>query len=407
MGVGVAMTLPNPAWAAADVLFRLETALGHNTNPLRTAYEEATVDTAQASPTARLRADLGVSWDLGHPANRLQLTHQLLRRTYTQVPGLDGSTQYSTATLAWASVPWISLRLSTSWRDNPERLDTGDTTTLNGRQTTQAHSVALVLKPTPTWSIPWRMNQQSSHTDAAIPSESGQSNELSHRTGVMWSPQPGRSVWLGMSHSRLDTTPVLWAAGASSGLARNQTQGVEIDWRVSPKTQLTAALGAQRWSLPITDQPHLTTTPLSLGVDYRYSSITRLQYQYRSQTVADFSARSGLTQQRIHDWALNWAHSPKTRLRVDLTRAQSSPAFQDGGQRGSESTRQWALGTRLEYEWQRPWTAFVEWGLERKEIQGLSGPPRYIRQTAWLLGLRYDWERSRYDRDAMSIQALP
>jgi hypothetical protein len=360
-----------------------------------------------ASSTLRLGSDLGVSWDLGHPANRLQLTHQLQRRTFTQVPGLDGNTQYRTATLAWASVPWLNLRLSTSWRDQPERLDSGDNTTRNGHQTIQAHSVALALKPTPTWSIPWSMTQQNSRTDAAIASESGQSRALNHRVGVTWSPQAGQSVWLGMSQTSVDTTPVLWTAGATSGIARNRTHGLEIDWRLSPKTRLTTAMGIQRWSLPINDQPELTTTPVSLGVDYRLSNITRLQYQYRTQTVADFAARSGLSRQLTHGWALNWAHSPKTRLQLDLTRAEFEPAFQDGGLRGSESTRQWTLGTRLEYEWQRPWTFFVEWGQERKEIRYLSEPSRHIRQNVWLMGLRYDWQRSRYDRDAMSIQALP
>jgi hypothetical protein len=180
-----------------------------------------------------------------------------------------------------------------------------------------------------------------------------------------------------------------------------------VDWRVSVKTQLNAALGVQRWTLPLIGQPQSTSRPLAFGVDYRYSALTRVQYQYRQEMVADFSARSGLMQQSVHDWSLNWVHSPKTRLRLDLTRARQRPAFQDGGVRGSERLRQWALASRLEYEWQRPWTTFLEWGLERKEIEPLTGPSRQIRLNFWQIGLRYDWERSSYDRDAMAIQALP
>lgn len=408
--LGLASASPSGALAAVDVVLRMETSLGHNSNALRLtteALEEATPAPVTASDTLRLRADLGLNWDLGHPANRLQLTHQLQRKSYGQVPDLNGNGQYSTAKLVWGRERWITGQLSTSWRDMPERLDTGNNQTRSGRQSTQTHGWTVALNPTPTWSIPLQSTWGHTRTDAAIAAESGEIQEHSQRLGVAWSPQPGRTVGLGVTDTTLNTTPIFWSSGSADGTLHRRTHSLDMDWRISAKTQLNASLGVQRWTLPLTGQPQATTHPLSLGVDYRYSAKTRMQYQYRSDMVADFAARSGLTQQSVHDWSLNWVHSPKTRLRIDLTRARQSPAYQDGGVRGSESTRQWALASRLEYEWQRPWTAFVEWGLERKEIEPLSGPTRHIRLNFWQIGLRYDWERSKYDREAMSIQALP
>ena len=421
--LGVLTALPGGAWAATDVVLRLETALGHNTNPLRLANDDLGLEgndpanpetsgannsaSASASATLLLRTDLGLSWDLGHPANRLQLTHQLLRREYGQVPGLNGNTQRSTATLTWASLPWLEGRLNTAWQSNPERLDTGDNTTRNGIQTSQTHGGTVTLKPTPTWAIALATTRSSGHTEAAIARESGSTQDNSQRMGLAWSPQPGRTVGWGLTRSRLRTTPVLWGTGTDSDEARQQTQALSMDWRLGPKTQFNASLGTQRWSLPLADRPKLTTHPMSAGLDHRYSSITRIQYQFRRQTTPNFSARSGLSQQLQHDWSLNWDHSPKTRWRLDLTRARLAPAFQDGGLRGSERTRQWALVSRLEHEWQRPWTAYIEMGMERKDIEYLDGSVRHLRQRFWQLGLRYDWQRSRHSRDAMAIQMLP
>lgn len=407
--LGLATVAPGTVLAAADVLLRLETVLGHTTNALRLANDEL----ARVPPpvtdtsTLRLRADVGISWDLGHPANRLQLTHQLQRSTHAQVAELDGNSQLSTANLVWGRERWITGQLTTRWQDQPERLDIGNNQARTGRQRTQSHGWTLSLNPTPQWSVPLQNTWRHTRTDAAVAAESGDIQERSQRVGLAWSPQPGRSIGLGITDTTLTTTPVFWSAGTLGQPLQLRTHSLEVDWRVSVKTQLTATWGAQRWKLPLIGQPASSRRPLSLGVDHRYSALTRLQYQYRQDMVADFSARSGLTLQSVHDWSLNWVHSPKTRLRLDLTRARQQPAFQDGGVRGSERTRQWAFASRLEYEWHRPWTTFVEWGLERKTIEPLSGPNRHIRLNFWQVGLRYDWERSRYDRDAMSLQALP
>lgn len=408
--LGMATVAPATGMAAVDVVLRMETSLGHTTNSLRLTTEELNerVPTPiTASNTLRLRADLGLSWDLGHPANRLQLTHQLQRKTYAQVAELNGNSQLSTATLVWNRERWVSARVDTRWQELPERLDTGRNRSQSGRQRTQTHGWTLSLQPTPDWSVPLQNTWRHTRTEAAVAADSGDIQEHSQRLGLAWSPQPGRTIGLGVTDTTLTTTPVFWSAGTLDERLHRRTHGLEVDWRVSVKTQLNAALGVQRWTLPLIGQPQWTSRPLALGVDYRYSALTRMQYQYRQEMVADFWARSGLTQQSVHDWSLNWVHSPKTRLRLDLTRARQRPAFQDGGVRGSERTRQWALASRLEYEWQRPWTTFLEWGLERKEIEPLAGPNRHIRLNFWQIGLRYDWERSRYDRDAMAIQALP
>lgn len=410
--LGSALAWHTPVGATVDVMLRLDTAWGHTQNAARLATEDLRAANAVGtdSNVLRLRTDWGVLWRLGHPDNRLKFTHQIRRRDHSQLPVLDGNTHVTRIDASFGSLPWLGVDVQASHQQSPELPDVRNPQPLAnlGTDTQRSAGLVLTLKPSPHWSVPVAVSSQESATDSGQPQDSGFVRSNTTQIGVAWRPQPDYTVSVDWGRTHYRTSPLLWNAGTDpTQRPEQQGTGFKALWNPSPRTTLSAGWGRQRWHWPLVGGVTSTQQPWSLAVDHRYSVLTRMDAAFRSETLPDFQSRSGLVQRRSQEWGVSWAASAKTRVRLDATLSHQTPLYQDGGLRGSETTRSWAFGSRLEHEWRPSWTAYIEWITDRSRSQSPGAPARNVKQQSWALGLRYDWSNTALRHGDMGFSTLP
>ena len=384
------------AQASVDVVLRLDTAWGHNSNLFRNDASQSPVSSAAGTASASVPtatgthtrgAALTVGVPLGSPETRLVLSTTFTTQRLGAVPELNHTAQTHAARLPWRYTELWDGELSVGGSETAypvddfyTRLDTVDRRWLNA---------VVRLKPTPYLELPLQTTSTSARHADRLAHGPLDEEVSSTSASVLYRSPLGNTAQLGVVGRRIAFPNRINPTTSASHEEHESDTFVELLWVHSPQTQL-----GFRWATRLKTAPNGQFAPsrqnlFRLAANHTLSPYTRLEAQAWRQPYQNTDAQANYGISKGHGAGVVWTPSHKVSVRAGWqTESQQDLALFGGGTSLALNPTTQRTSVRVEYLLDRGFTAFVTAARENRVRRERDT----ARQTAWHMGVEYRYE---------------
>jgi hypothetical protein len=385
------------AKASVDVVLRMDTSWGHNSNLFRNDASQAqppqATDTPPlaAGPTATSThtrgAALTVGIPLGSPETRLVLSTTLTTERIGAAPELNHTGHRHTARLPWRYTDLWDGEVSAGNVETAYPVD--DFYTRLDLVEQRWLSASVRLKPTPYLELPLQgLTTATRHADGRAHGALDQ-NVTSTSASVLYRSGLGNTAQLGMIERRIAFSNRIDATTLLSHEEHERDTFVEVQWSHSPKTRLGFRWATRLKTVPDSQFATSRQNLFRLSAAHSLSAYTRLEAQAWRQPYQNVDAQANYGISKGHGLGVVWTPSHKVLIRTGWQKdAQQDLALyaNPSGLALNPTTQRTSI--RVEYLLERGFTAFATAARETRVRRERDT----ARQTTWHMGVEYRYE---------------